>query len=323
MPRLEIGDKVTLPNQKTHGIVRFIGTTELNSNEISYGVELDEPKGSHNGIVGGREYFQCQPKFGEIVCANELIPKLTIKRKKKSSIKKTKTHTPPLSKKKKSSKKIKKSAPHPLSKKRKKKSSKKINLNRYPSMTFDTNPYEIQENKRKNLFLVHGYCHLVQMHQLSEFFSVYYHNDDAGSDDDDFDEIVNEFHHVIPTSIIEICYAFLYQKMKVDDFQQLQLLGKGGFAEVRLVKYKHARNRNDEYYAMKSLSKERMIKKKQQHQIFMERDVLIHLNHWLIVKVDTFVLCSSFCRHANTYKVILDVSRSKIFAYCSRICSWW
>ncbi|XP_037533671.1 CAP-Gly domain-containing linker protein 3 [Nematolebias whitei] len=59
---LKLGDRVVLDDMKT-GTLRFCGTTEFASGQW-VGVELDEPEGKNDGIVGGVRYFICPPKLG-------------------------------------------------------------------------------------------------------------------------------------------------------------------------------------------------------------------------------------------------------------------
>lgn len=66
---------------------------------------------------------------------------------------------------------------------------------------------------------------------------------------------------------------FLRQKrvrLSIDDFQSIQIIGKGAFGEVRLVQRKDS----GKVYAMKSLKKAEMIKKQQIAHVRSERDIL-------------------------------------------------
>jgi hypothetical protein len=58
-----VGDRVLVNNKKV-GVVRYKGMTEFLKGATLYGIELDEPKGKHNGTVGTRTYFRCRAGFG-------------------------------------------------------------------------------------------------------------------------------------------------------------------------------------------------------------------------------------------------------------------
>ena len=45
------------------GILRYCGSTDFAKGQWA-GVELHEAVGKNNGTVGGKTYFQCQPKHG-------------------------------------------------------------------------------------------------------------------------------------------------------------------------------------------------------------------------------------------------------------------
>lgn len=67
-------------NVITYGFIRFIGEMK-GQRGIWYGVELDEPRGRHNGCYANREYFRCEkgPNHGLFVrkafIKRTLIPK--------------------------------------------------------------------------------------------------------------------------------------------------------------------------------------------------------------------------------------------------------
>lgn len=59
--------KVEVPGQPTKlGTVMYVGTTEVKSG-YWVGVKYDEPLGKHNGTVQGKQYFECQDKYGAFV----------------------------------------------------------------------------------------------------------------------------------------------------------------------------------------------------------------------------------------------------------------
>ena len=141
--------------------------------------------------------------------------------------------------------------------------------NRHPSFII-TNRYQTESNRMRSLLLVYGYCHLIEMEDLSAFFDIYYYKETQKNiffNENENYSSNNSFNHfrIIPISIIELCHSFLYEKVNVDDFKQLSLIGKGGFAEVRLVTYKHSHDET-KLYAMKSLSKKLMLKKNKKNK---------------------------------------------------------
>eukprot|EP01084_Bolivina_argentea_P291023 500088_1 len=65
------------------------------------------------------------------------------------------------------------------------------------------------------------------------------------------------------------------------DFVVIRVIGKGGFGEVRVV-----RNKNDSHvYAMKTLLKKTIIEKKMQRTVREERDLMVNVDHWLLVRL--------------------------------------
>ncbi|KAK9768156.1 hypothetical protein K7432_001450 [Basidiobolus ranarum] len=65
----QLGNKVLVQNKP--GVIRFIGNTAFAKGRW-IGVELDEPLGKNDGIVGGKVYFKCRPKHGMFVRASQL-----------------------------------------------------------------------------------------------------------------------------------------------------------------------------------------------------------------------------------------------------------
>lgn len=59
--------KVQVPGQPTKlGTVMYVGTTDFKPGHW-VGVKYDEPLGKHNGTVEGKQYFECENKYGGFV----------------------------------------------------------------------------------------------------------------------------------------------------------------------------------------------------------------------------------------------------------------
>ncbi|CAI5693568.1 unnamed protein product [Oreochromis niloticus] len=59
--------KVQVPGQPTKlGTVMYVGTTDFKPG-YWVGVKYDEPLGKHNGTVEGKQYFECENKYGAFV----------------------------------------------------------------------------------------------------------------------------------------------------------------------------------------------------------------------------------------------------------------
>ena len=76
---------------------------------------------------------------------------------------------------------------------------------------------------------------------------------------------------------------------KLQDFKIISLLGKGGFSQVKKVKYFNpyitCRGNNDEFLAMKQMSKKRIIELNCIENIFQERDILLNLYNNNIINI--------------------------------------
>lgn len=70
-------------------------------------------------------------------------------------------------------------------------------------------------------------------------------------------------------------------KVTIESFEFIGLIGEGSFGRVFMVKKKNC----GKYYAIKILSKQRLLKEKKQHEVFRERQALIMLDHPNIVKM--------------------------------------
>ncbi|MES1912265.1 MAG: hypothetical protein MHM6MM_004569 [Cercozoa sp. M6MM] len=71
------------------------------------------------------------------------------------------------------------------------------------------------------------------------------------------------------------------QKMSVDDFDLLAVVGKGSFGKVMQVRHK----RTGQIYAMKVLKKKELIKRKQVLHTRTERNVLVDVTHPFVVSL--------------------------------------
>lgn len=71
------------------------------------------------------------------------------------------------------------------------------------------------------------------------------------------------------------------EKVAIEDFVLISVIGKGSYAKVSLVKKKDSK----EVFALKVLKKEYIEKKKQEEHIITERNVLAEVKHPFIVKM--------------------------------------
>jgi len=69
---ITIGCKVTVKG-KSKGVVRYIGPTKFGAG-IWVGVELDKPKGQHDGFYDGQRYFTCKPMHGVYAISADVQP---------------------------------------------------------------------------------------------------------------------------------------------------------------------------------------------------------------------------------------------------------
>merc|ERR1712228_1033070 len=98
------------------------------------------------------------------------------------------------------------------------------------------------------------------------------------------------------------------KKMTKNDYSVVRVIGKGGYGEVRVV-----RNKNDKkVYAMKTLLKKKMIEKKQQKHVRTERDLMVNVDHWLLVRLywsfqdDTYLyLVMEYCPGGDLMKILI------------------
>ena len=100
------------------------------------------------------------------------------------------------------------------------------------------------------------------------------------------------------------------QKVSLDDFELIRVIGKGSFGKVTLVKKKD----NDKMFAMKVLSKPNIIKRNQIEHTKTERNVLASINHPFIVR-----LHYAFQTEQKLYFVLDYAAGGELFFHLSRM----
>ena len=91
---------------------------------------------------------------------------------------------------------------------------------------------------------------------------------------------------------------------KLEDFKIISIFGRGGFSQVKKVKYYNPYNiikgNNEEFLAMKQMSKNRIIELDCIEYIFQERDILLNLYNNNIINI--------YCtfQDKNTIYMIMD-----------------
>ena len=61
-------------NLNESGVIRFIGQV-VDKEGTWYGIELELPKGKHNGTSNGVTYFTCEDNHGVLLRAESLKPR--------------------------------------------------------------------------------------------------------------------------------------------------------------------------------------------------------------------------------------------------------
>ncbi len=74
------------------------------------------------------------------------------------------------------------------------------------------------------------------------------------------------------------------EKFNKSDFDIKRTLGVGAYGYVKLVQWKHAPKGNDQYYALKCISREKIEEKRQQKKIKREEDIMKALIHPFIAR---------------------------------------
>ena len=95
-------------------------------------------------------------------------------------------------------------------------------------------------------------------------------------------------------------------RVSMEDFQKITSVGRGSYGEVFLVK----KISNNKLYALKAIDKNFMKKERKEHQVYVEREVLLKLNHPNIIK-----LYSSFQDKNKLYFVLEYASGGEFSDY--------
>lgn len=70
-------------------------------------------------------------------------------------------------------------------------------------------------------------------------------------------------------------------KVGIEDYKSISVIGKGTYAKVLLVRS----NSDKQVYAMKVLKKKYIVEKHQEKNIMTEKAILVELNHPFLVKL--------------------------------------
>lgn len=89
------------------------------------------------------------------------------------------------------------------------------------------------------------------------------------------------FTELIGSTDTNLANDIINLRMKPDDFNVIKLIGRGAFGEVQLVRHVSSKR----VYAMKRLSKVRMIKRPDSAFFWEERFIMAHANSDWIVKL--------------------------------------
>jgi len=96
----------------------------------------------------------------------------------------------------------------------------------------------------------------------------------------------------------------------LDDFERIKTLGTGSFGRVMLVQHKQ----NKEYYAMKILDKQKVVKLKQVEHTLNEKRILQAITFPFLVRLDF-----NFKDNSNLYMVLEFVNGGEMFSHLRRI----
>ena len=73
------------------------------------------------------------------------------------------------------------------------------------------------------------------------------------------------------------------QKLSIDHFSTISVIGKGSYAKVLLVRRKDT----GDLFAMKILKKETIQQSNQEKHVRTERDVLVNIDHPFVIKFNS------------------------------------
>ncbi|XP_050403455.1 cAMP-dependent protein kinase catalytic subunit beta isoform X3 [Patella vulgata] len=96
----------------------------------------------------------------------------------------------------------------------------------------------------------------------------------------------------------------------LDDFDRIKTLGTGSFGRVMLVQHKG----NKDYYAMKILDKQKVVKLKQVEHTLNEKKILQAINFPFLVRLEY-----SYKDNTNLYMVLEFVTGGEMFSHLRRI----
>ncbi|PAA75788.1 hypothetical protein BOX15_Mlig002500g1 [Macrostomum lignano] len=96
----------------------------------------------------------------------------------------------------------------------------------------------------------------------------------------------------------------------LDDFDRVRTLGTGSFGRVMLVQHKQSKN----FYAMKILDKQKVVKLKQVEHTLNEKRILQAINFPFLVRLDY-----NFKDNSNLYMVLEFVNGGEMFSHLRRI----
>ena len=92
--------------------------------------------------------------------------------------------------------------------------------------------------------------------------------------------------------------------MSIDDFEQISVIGRGFYGKVMLCKQKAT----GQYFAIKSVHKNRLVSSNKVHTIFTERNILMNSRHPFIIN-----LCFAFQNESKVYLGLEYASGGELF----------
>ena len=95
----------------------------------------------------------------------------------------------------------------------------------------------------------------------------------------------------------------------LDQFTMMSVIGKGSYAKVVLVRKKT----NGNLYALKSMKKKYIEKKKQEARILIEKDILVEIRHPFLVTMN-----SSFQNEKKLFLVLEYCPGGELFGLLSK-----